>query len=261
MKYFSICLFVAIAIFSCDSKGPQSCNCVQQGWGSLKLILPLTQNSVPLGSTFTINQTHLAGSFIIDGAVHPNMSINTGQWASEIVYKINLVERFRQTYQNGLTWPKTYPILGNLQLGANTITVEAVCTQLPSVFCPIATFTINLTTIEGNVTLQEECCDRSVKLLMAGNFTGSSSVPGEVITGKLKVEKEIGSNNWVQEGALIPFLNNGFTTCYPRPTQMTTQRYRATLLDLAGNPMPNNLSGTAFPKIFGICRECCPPKE
>jgi len=228
-------------------------------------MLPLTQNPVPPGSTFTINQTHAAGNFYINGEVHPGMSINTGQWESDIVYKINNVEKYRKKYTAPSTGSNAYqanfPISSTLQLGTNTIDVGAECKNQPGSFCTIATFTIIRTKIEGNITLKDECCNWSVRLKMTGNFTGGTSVPGEIIGGNLKIEKEIGANNWVQEGALIPVANGGYTPSYPRPSQMTTQRYKATLLDFAGQPMTNNVSGTVFPMIFGICHECCIPKD
>lgn len=261
MKYIIIFLLGIIVLISCGQGVQRSCNCVQQGWGSLDLSLPLTQNSVLPGSTFTLNQSHLAGSIILNGAVHPNMTINTGQWASEIVYKINQIEKARIAYFQGApsnAYTRTFSIANSLQLGTNTISVEAVCTQAPSVFCPIATFTIVMTTIQANINLSSTCCQwNSIKLLMSGTFTGGTSVPGESVSGNLKIEKEIGSNSWVQEGPLVPFVNGGTTPCYPRGAPIRTQRYRATIIDLASQPITNNPSGTTFPMIFDICYFCC----
>ena len=66
--------------------------------------------------------------------------------------------------------------------------------------------------------------------------------------------------DFLKQGTLIPFANGGYTPCYPKSNLIghVTQGYRATLVDLVGQPILNDASATTFPMLFSICPECCP---
>jgi len=247
MKNFVFFLFAILVTLSCNSR--QSCNCISGN----NVHVSLGSIQIPAIGTYTINQTQFSGVLNIGGDLHNNIN-NTCQWQSNLIIKVNNVVKYNQPYVPQSSPSINLPLLDpSLHPGTNTISIEGQCNCPTTNICPIATYTIILNQFQGNVTTAPKCCNHAVQLIMTGSITGGN--------GYLKIEKEVGSNNWVQQGALLPFVNNGATPCYPRHTQMTTQRYRSTLVDIVGQPILNNASATTFPLIFGICYECCIPKD
>jgi hypothetical protein len=262
MKNFILCLFGALAFSSCstpDTTQRALCTCCSQQ--SAQLTLTANGLTIPIStSNYTLNQTYVPGVLHIMGEVHPGNIINTGIWASQLIYKCNGTIIYNVPYLAN-TPITAYNHDLNLQdllilnPGANVITVEAKCLQT-GVINLIRSWTITLVQQQGSVTLTTKCCTTNSR----NNGAMQLSMVGTVTNGNafLKIEKPAGAS-WVQVNPLVPFVNGQSTPCYVKsntPFFGSSQTYRAQLVDAVGMPIPN--TGTTFPMTFINCSTCCP---
>ena len=251
MKIYIINLFVAIALLSYNSANSQTCQCVASP--TAKFIVSINGNQQTItGNSFTVCQpTPFYGIIAMTGEVHPYQTINTGQWASTLIYQDNtstnpsLYQTLAYTY--GMTTNSRQFNFADFFPGTNTISVLAKCGTQPTT-CPIRTLTVNMIAMTANVTLKTECCVTQLTHVFNGQtriyFTGTVNCG----TAYVKVEKEIGTT-WVQEGALCTFVNGGYTVCYSKNSFGGAQIFRVTLVDINGHKIPT--TGTTTPWTFG----------
>jgi hypothetical protein len=261
MKNFIFCLFGTLTFSFCSTPAATQralCTCCSGQSGQFVLIgngstIPIT------GSTYTANQTFVPGTLRIMGEVHPGNSINTGKWASQLIYKCNNNVIYNVSYDASKPitfYAKNLNLAGpEIHLGSNTITVEGKCLQT-SVTHLIRALTFTLVQQQGTVTLATKCCTTNSKnngamqLTMTGNVTNGNAF--------LKIEKPLGTG-WVQVNALVPFVSGQSTPCYVKnntPIYGSAQTYRAQLVDAVGMAITN--TATTFPMTFINCVGCCP---
>ena len=184
MKKNILNLLMVIALLSYNSAKSQ-CGCVSMPTSSFSLIINGNLQTIT-GNSLTICQPIPFYGFIAAaGAVHPNQTINTWPWTSNIIFQCN--SGFDINHY--LSLPYTYGMLGNnmqfnlgiLNPGANTISIAATCSSSATT-CPIKTLTVNMVAMTANITtMRTECCQGQ----LTQRPNGQTQV---VVGGRRKIE-------------------------------------------------------------------------